>query len=99
MGNLKVCEKCGWYEHLGLDECDPVRGVVADKLAKAISVPSTKLGFGFGKLTFIFSDRLHLTLDVHRDGTFDVDSLWMLDPLDTVQVIDLVSAIGQIGGR
>lgn len=37
-------------------------------------VPSTKLGYGHGTLTFKFAPRhkMSLTLDVYEDGTFSV---------------------------
>ncbi len=51
--DLYVCKRCGWHEHEatgGGFRCDPEAGAAADKLARLVGVPSTKLGYGGGML-------------------------------------------------
>jgi hypothetical protein len=99
---LKVCPKCGWYDHGQLfrtDECDPDRGKIADELAakaRAAGVSPTKLGYGFGNITIEVDERTHLQLEVNRNGTFDVRDLYMLDDLDPDDVMAIVETVKRI---
>jgi hypothetical protein len=79
---LPVCTRCGWHDGVGhARECSPEAGAAADKLAASVAdVPSTKLGYGFGKLTFQYAEGRSITLRVNGDGTFSVDHLhWLPD--------------------
>jgi hypothetical protein len=73
---LPTCPACGWsvlrYDNHS-SRCQPALGAAADALAKATSVPSTKLGYGSERLTFQVDADFTVGLDVHypwnRDGS------------------------------
>lgn len=98
---LRVCEQCGWYVHGPYMEtqCDPKLGKVADELAAQAAragVEATKLGYGFGMLTFLIDERTSMTVQVHRDGTYDVRTIHMLDdtyPSDVMLLVESLKAI------
>lgn len=101
-GELAVCAKCGWYEHgpLRAHECDPRRGAVADKLIAMVpSVPSTKLGYGFGRLAFQLDDRYTVKLNVGSDGRryrgrpFTIDGIYALGGLSHEAAADLIRTL------
>ncbi len=100
--DLKVCEKCGWYDdkYGHANTCDPEGGALADKLIKLIGVPATKLGYGNGHVTFEFSENKSLTLGVHRERV-RVDRLFWLpedneDGLSIEHITALVKALAQV---
>ena len=80
---LSVCPKCGWHqgdsslhrEH-HQSECDPIRGQLADRLIQAFIVAggraenATKLGYGFGHVTFTLPQGCTFSLSVERNGSF-----------------------------
>lgn len=98
MHDLKVCEKCGWYDHgpYRKNECDPELGAIADKLSKAVPVPSTKLGYGFGNLTFEFSKNQTLTVGVNEDGTFRIDKLFVLEDPNEAGMVAIINALRNV---
>lgn len=70
---LAVCKACGWYDGLThARECDPKAGAFADKIAALVNLPHTKLGYGFGCLTFTFARDVTLTLSV-RSKTVSIE--------------------------
>lgn len=94
----EVCEECGWHKnnHGHEDECSPKAGRAADALARKMkSIPSTKLGYGFGRLTFEFAEDRSITLQVHEDGSFSVDSFHWLGRYKAVDVGKLL--LGLVG--
>lgn len=94
MIDLPVCPKCGWHKtFLHEEECCPVAGAVADRIAALTRIPSTKLGYGFGKLTFEFDAARSLTLGFHRDGSFYVGRFHWNSKIDTPGVVKLVTAL------
>jgi hypothetical protein len=94
MSELKVCPKCGWYDgYTHHNECDPKLGASADQLAAIVPIQSTKLGYGFGKLTFIF-DKFHaITLRVRTDGHFGVDHVYWINCYDATNMTIFVNAL------
>lgn len=92
MHDLKLCDKCGWHDgHGHARECSPKMGRSADRMAKRVpNIKSTKLGYGFGKLTFKFDDRHSVTLNVHDDGKFSVDHIFWIGDMMPVDVMLLV---------
>lgn len=90
---LKVCEKCGWHVHtFSPGQCRPDLGKFADEVMAAIPIPSTKLGYGFGKVTFELGEDASITFDVRRK-TFGFNDVHLLRDLDTAGVKRLVEAI------
>lgn len=86
MSDLPVCKDCGWHD-LGFrhkpDECHEEAGAYADGLrARVPNIPSTKLGYGGGNLTFLFNERCAITLNVCDDGTFSVEHIWLIGHFD-----------------
>ncbi len=89
MNDLPVCQECGWHklkDHL----CQPEAGKCADSLARQAGVPSTKRGYGSGKLTVLMGEGRSLTFRAHRDGTFCVESLHWLPEMDEAGAARLV---------
>ena len=79
---MTICPKCGWYDGLThARECSKKKGEAADRLMQAVNtIESTKLGYGFGNIAFVFDKDHTLTLQVHDNGTFNVLHLhWLGD--------------------
>jgi hypothetical protein len=72
---LPVCTRCGWHDGVGhARECSPEAGAAALALMQSLGdVPSTKLGYGYGRVTFQFAEGRSITLRVNADDTFSVD--------------------------
>ena len=94
---LAVCPKCGWHDGFThARECSPKAGALADKLVALFpNVKSTKLGYGFGRLTFQFDKQHSITLHVYRSG-FSVDSIFWLGGLDTHGAELLIKGLAKI---
>lgn len=92
--DLEVCTKCGWYAHgpYRASACHPDRGAAADALAAQINLPSTKLGYGDGRLTFDLHEDLNITLEVDDRG-FGIENVWILGCYAPEDVKELIEAI------
>lgn len=95
MTDLRVCEKCGWHEHgpRSEDQCWPEAGAAADRLIQEIGIPATKLGYGVHRLTFVFDEDSYLTLQVNKDGSFEVDHIFWLGQSEGESMAILVKAL------
>lgn len=91
--DLRVCGACGWYLPTFLEHrCRPEEGAAADRLANSVDVPSTKLGYGDGRLTFSVDDDLVMGFDVAPDG-FQWRYLQCLADLSHDDAADLVGVL------
>lgn len=102
--DMKVCPDCGWYEHGSKTrrdiECSPDRGAMVDRLTSAVSVPSSKLGYGTGNFVFRLAENFHLqmTPTVRSDAPGDryrVERLFMLRSLSHADAVDLVETLAR----
>src|SRR5690242_20538099 len=95
MGDLKVCEKCGWYDGFRHAEvCSPAQGRGARALAKLVKVQMKQLGYGHGKVTFEFHEDMFLHVDVAKNGlTFTVRGLFCLGAFSKEDVAELINAM------
>lgn len=69
---LEICERCGWYndKFSHASRCNPDAGRVGDALAAEFPAGNpTKLGYGYGLVTFQLDDDLSVTFEVDRYGT------------------------------
>ena len=93
-GDLKVCPKCGWYDgHSHARECDPAAGRLADALAALVpEIPSSKLGHGFGHISFVFDEDHGITFQVSQRGfsVHGVQGLFWLGAEPTKRAVALV---------
>jgi len=99
---LEVCAKCGWYTHYGHErECSPAKGAAADKLAQScagLGFTATKLGYGFGRLTFQADDGdVALTFQFGRGGTVDLERVHCLRDLDLSSVQNILKSFAGAG--
>ncbi len=95
---LKVCPDCGWYAHSYGEVCDPKLGAVADRLRALFpNVTATKLGYGFGMLTFKFSEDRNLRLQVNNNGTFIVRDLFWLETQSMDDAAEMIQALSKLG--
>lgn len=104
MSDLDVCRACGWYAHGSFrpNECDPKLGEVADEIsaqAKRIGINTTKLGYGFGQLTFEIDEQTAVTTSPHRNGTFSVENVYMIGRTLPSDVLALVAVLQSIRSR
>lgn len=88
-----VCPKCGWYASFPSHTCNPDHGAAADALAAAVDIPSTKLGYGHGRLTFKFNSKLTLILNV-ADRGFTIDDIYDHKHHSAEDIAELLNAIG-----
>ena len=101
MADLKVCSKCGWYDHGQLyrdGRCNPARGDAAKAAIAALDgVQSTMLGYGFGHVVFgdnIDDHDFTLEFQVACDGTFQWrDVTCFRHDLTQDQLVDLVKTL------
>lgn len=93
---LPVCKACGWpmagpYEegrHRSPCPYAPEGSIAAELAHRLPEVPSTKYGYGTGKLTFKIADddfevsnNFSITLRPDPDGSFSLDRFHMLESL------------------
>lgn len=96
---LKVCAACGWYEHdRTITKCRPDAGAMVDRLTSAVSVPSTKLGYGTGNFAVQFAEnfslRMHQTQRAGIDGDcYSVRSLFLIRGLSHADAVDLIETL------
>lgn len=90
-----VCNACGWYDPAyARHSCDPEAGVNADRLAAAVCVSSTKLGYGDGRLSFEIDDDFVVGLSCDSgDFPFRWSYLHHLGDLSTGDAIDLIDSL------
>lgn len=95
MSNLPVCPKCGWHNGFShARECNPKAGAAAALLqGQFADIESTKLGYGFGRLTFNFDRRHSVTFQVQRTGKFDLERVFWLGTLDRNKAEKVVEAL------
>jgi hypothetical protein len=97
---LPVCPTCGWHALQGhAAECWPEAGAAADRLASRVTVPSTKLGYGSHRITFLFGEHRSLTFNVSKEGVFSVDRLFWLDNIDESWVAALVRSLDTVSSE
>lgn len=95
--DLPVCPKCGWHDGFThARECNPAQGRAADRLAATLApIPSTKLGYGYGRLTFRFDKENSITLAIDPRGHHHIDRFFCLRrERDTI--VQIVRALGEI---
>ena len=101
--DLKVCDKCGWYEHSKFDVptvCRPDRGAMVDRLTQRISVPATKLGYETGYFAVKFEDEFTLRMRANTTGDqFRVDKLFLLRSLSHDDAVDLIETLKRWNDR
>lgn len=95
-----VCERCGWYKPAYTEHrCNVEAGKLADAIAeraRKAGYPSTKLGYGDGKLTIYSREPRneedippHVTLDVDRKRV-SIDNVWSLDTFTEDDIVDIL---------
>jgi hypothetical protein len=85
----KVCKKCGWYM-TNLPQNHECRLDLAADVAKlasllsdaGIDVPSTKLGYGDGNVTFTPNENVSITFRCDGHGRFSIDHVFFIQPID-----------------
>lgn len=105
-GDLKVCPKCGWHMLMNHEErCEPRAGKRASALAEALpEIPSTKLGYGDGMVTFEPAENasrdlqpLHVHFEVsdreNEPRPFSLREVSLLDDLSQEEAASLVRAV------
>jgi hypothetical protein len=103
-GGLKVCPACGWHALIDhAERCEPLAGKRASDLMAALpEVPSTKLGYGAGNVTFEpeelpDSQSFHVRFEVsdreNEPRPFSVREVWLLDDLSQEEAASLVRAV------
>jgi hypothetical protein len=100
--SLEVCLKCGWHR-LQLDtnharECDPGRGSDANNLAiklgqMGVDVPSTKLGYGYGNITFEPCKGVSVTFQCDGNGKFRLEHVFWIKDIDFDIAAKLVQSL------
>lgn len=72
---LALCERCGWYgdKYSHDTRCDPAAGRVGDALAAEFPEGNpTKLGYGTSLVTFELDEDLHVSFEVHANGSIQL---------------------------
>lgn len=90
-----VCSDCGWHAIHG-HECWPEATKAVNALAAAVPISSTKLGYGPHRLTFLFGRGCTLTLEVFRDGGFQLDKLTWRGDMSRAGLIHLTQALARL---
>lgn len=89
--SLDVCDACGWYRLESGHRCRPAEGVLAnDLIALVPGVDAGKLGYGDGQVMFDIGEDFTVRFEVHKDGTFTLRDVHLLDSLTTKQAAMLV---------
>lgn len=101
--DLKVCDKCGWYEHgrHRADRCNPSAGKAVDSLMSAIpEVSATKLGYGDDNFVFTpdgpeaaTTFNIRFSVQPRREEPFRLEGVWLLNHLSHEDAEDLVKTL------
>ena len=105
--SLAVCPKCGWWDGFThAAECSPDRGASADALILAVraalpEVKPTKLGYGYGFVTFEISKDCHVSFDVETAGyrILGIRGLYWLARLDIETATQFVCMLAVLGEK
>lgn len=93
---LEICDRCGWYESQLSHRCSPDEGRIADAISREASeIPSTKLGYGHGMLTFEISEQIHVRFQIFM-RTITLREVYCLEDLSIEQAARIVRAIREI---
>ncbi len=102
---LKICEKCGWYEHGKYDgrSCSPNKGAaVKAVLAAASGIEGSQLGYGTGDFAFT-PDRMTLVFGTREsnDGavTFEWKDVYCFRDLGHEDIVDLAKTLNDWSAR
>ena len=90
--DLKVCPRCGWYEHSKYrpGECRPALGKYVDEVIAALpnGVEATKLGYGTHNYAVKTND-VTLVFNASEDRTSRLDRVFGASDLRTENIVAL----------
>lgn len=91
-----LCAKCGWYQGLS-HKCWLKADRAAERLRAKVALPSTRLGYGQHRLTFILvPKRCTITFAFDEDGTIRLANFFCLMHFFPAEAALLVNTIAKV---
>lgn len=95
---LEVCDRCGWYAHVGpardMKRCDPAGGATAARIMQAFpEQKSTQLGYGDGNFVIETDPNFHIQFEADGDRGVRLRDVWCLGRLSHDDAVDLTRAL------